>query len=146
MPLDLPGLQSSLASLFASPPADIAGCAQGWADAVGAYASGIVPTSTTVEAAQAALAGALASAFAQPSAIPALELAFAAFAASVGLGMAGYTPVPPPAPVGFAAQFSGPHPPTHAAAAQAIAGLIDTWMRTGTAILIAPPNTVMPWT
>lgn len=146
MPLDPTALQSGLESVLASPPPTAAECAQGWADAVADWASGIVPASAAVASAAAALASALASAFEAPSAVPGLESAFAAFAGAVGLGMAGYTPVPPPAPVGFAAQFSGPHPPTHAAAAQAIAGLIDTWMRTGTATLIAPPNTVMPWT
>lgn len=146
MPLALPALQSGLQAVFASPPPDAAGCAQGWADAVGAYAAGIVPPSTAVSSAKSALAGALATAFASPNAIPAMETAFTAFAASVGLGMAGFAPIPPPAPVGFAAQFGGPAPATHAAAASAIAALIDTWMRTGSATLVAPPNTLTPWT
>jgi len=145
MPLNIAALQSGLESAFASPPATVAECAQAWADAVQSWASGILPASTTVSAAAAALSGALASAFSSPAAIPGLEAAFATFAGSVGLGMAGYVPVPPPSPVGFAAQFGGPHPPTHAAAAQAIAGLLDAWMRTGTGTLVAPPNTVIPW-
>ena len=47
--------------------------------------------------------------------------------------MAGYTPTPPPGPVGFAARFAAASPATHAAAAAAMAGIIDTWMRTGSA-------------
>lgn len=145
MPLALPALQSGIENVAANPPATAAGCAQAWADAVQAYAGGIVPPSATVAAAAAALAGALTAAFQSPAAAPGMESAFAAFAASVGGGMAGFAPVPPPAPVGFASQFSGPAPPSHSAAASAIAGLIDTWLRTGSATLIAPPNTLVPW-
>ena len=145
MPLVLAALQSDLEALFAAPPATIAQCAQAWADATSSYASAIVPPSTTVAAAGATLSTALAAAFALPSAAAAMDAAFLAFATAVGLGMAGYTPVPPPAPLGVAAQIAGPKPTTHAAAATAFATLIDTWMRTGTATLIAPPFTVLPW-
>lgn len=145
MPLVVATLQSALASAFAAPSPDYVSCAQAWANAMVSYASPIVPASTTVQAAGTALAGSLASAFAAPSAIPGMESAFSAFAASVGLGMVGFAPAPPPAPVGFAQQFSGPKPATHSAAAQAIAGLIDAWMRTGLSTLLAPPNTVVPW-
>jgi hypothetical protein len=98
-----------------------------------------------VTAAAEALEGQLAAAFASPNAIPDMESAFAAFAAAVGLGMAGWTPTPPAGPVGFAGQFGGPAPETHGAAAGAIASIIDTWMRTGSATLVAPPFTVAPW-
>jgi hypothetical protein len=144
MPLALPALVAGLQSTFADPPADAAGCAQGWADAVQSWASGIVPPSTAVSAAASALAGSLASAFSNTDAASAMESAFATFAAAVGLGMAGHTPIPPAAPVGFAQQFES-KPATHAEAAQAIGGIIDAWMKTGTATLIAPPNTVIPW-
>lgn len=148
MPLALPALQSDLQSCFASPPATIAQCAQAWADAVQSYASGVVPASTTVSAAAATLSGALASAFASTSAPPLMETAFAAFALTVAGGMvaAGFAGVPPPAPVGFVAQFAGPKPGTHADAAQQIAARIDAWMKLGTATLIAPPNTPTTWT
>lgn len=74
-----------------------------------------------------------------------MESAFAAFAVTVGGGMAGYAPTPPPAPVGFAPQFAGAKPATASAAASAIASLIHAWMQTGIATLIAPPNTPQPW-
>ena len=138
-------LQLALESAFASPGPDYASCAQGWANAMVSYASPIVLASTAVSAAGTALAGALAAAFATPSAIPGMESAFHAFAASVGLGMVGFAPVPPAGPVGFAGQFAGPKPTTHGAAAQSVASLIDSWMRTGVSTLIAPPNTVVPW-
>ena len=74
-----------------------------------------------------------------------MESAFSTFAVTVGGGMAGFVPTPPPAPVGFASQFAGPKPATAAAASSAIASLIDTWMKTGLSTLVAPPNTVVPW-
>lgn|GEM_PF-2119123 len=145
MPLNLSALSSGLQSTFESPPDGYAACAQSWADAVQGWAASIVPASTTVASASAALASSLAGAFAAPSAIPGMESAFAAFAVTVGGGMAGFVPTPPPAPVGFAAQFGGAKPPTAAAAASAIASLINTWMKTGLSTLVAPPNTVIPW-
>jgi len=91
------------------------------------------------------LASSLASAFSAPNAVPGMESAFSAFAAAVGLGMAGYAPTPPAGPVGFAPYFAGADATTHAQAASEIAALIDPWMKTGIATLIAPPNTVVPW-
>jgi hypothetical protein len=147
MPLVAATLQSGLQSAFASPAPDYAGCAQAWANAVGSYAAAIAPPSATVAAAQSALSGALASAFAAPNAVPGMESAFASFAATIGAGMAGagFSAIPPPAPVGFGPQFAGPKPATHADAAGQIAALVDAWMHTGIAVLIAPPNTPQPW-
>jgi hypothetical protein len=145
MPLDLSGLKANLASLGETPPATLAAAAQAWADAMASYAAGIIPASATVSAAATTLAGALVTAFGAPAAAPGMESAFAAFAGTVGVGMAGFTAVPPPAPVGFAAQFAGPYPETHDEAGDQIGTLIDTWMKTGSATLIAPPNTVTPW-
>lgn len=148
MPLNLAALSNGLASCFADPPGDAAGCGQQWADAVKNYAAGIVPPvpAPALEAAAGVLAGALGSAFATPAAIPAMELAFTAFGATVALGMApAFAGVPPAGPVGFAAQFAGAAPETHGEAASAIAGRIDAWMKTGSATLVAPPNTVSPW-
>jgi hypothetical protein len=145
MPLNQSALSSGLQSCFANPPGGYSACAQAWADAVQSWCSSIVPPSTTVAAAAATLSGQLAGAFAAPDAVPAMESAFSAFAAAVGLGMAGYVPTPPAGPVGFGPYFAGPDASTHAQAASDIAGLIDPWMRSGVATLIAPPNTVLPW-
>jgi len=145
MPLALPALTSQLQSLFASPPATRLACARAWADACTAHAIGIVPPSTTVTTAGDALAAALTTAFDSPNAAPAMESAFAQFAAAVGLGMAGFVPVPPPGPVGFDPQFAGPKPATHADAAQQIGARIDAWLRTGISTMLAPPNTPIPW-
>lgn len=145
MPLNLASLQSSLGSLFAAPPPSAAACAQAWADAIQGYAAGIVPPSTTVAAGVAALKSALQSAFGSPSAAPGFDAAFTSYAATVAGGMLPtFTGVPPPAPLNIAAQLATTQP-THAAAAAAFAALIDAWFRTGTGVLVAPPNTVVPW-
>jgi hypothetical protein len=145
MPLASPVLASQLQTLFVSPPPDVPGCARAWANATVAYATAIVPASTTVSTAGDALAGSLASAFSSPAAAPLMEVAFLQFATAVGLGMAGFAPVPPPAPIGFAQQFAGPKPETHADAAQQVAAIIDTWMHTGVSTLLVPPFTPLPW-
>lgn len=145
MPLNPTSLQSSLGSLFANPPPGGAACAQAWADAINGYAASIVPPSTTVAAAVTALASALAAAFSSPTAAPAFDAAFTAFAVTVAAGMLPtFTGVPPPAPLNIAAQLAV-NQPTHAAAAAAFAALLDAWFRTGTAVLVAPPFTVVPW-
>lgn len=145
MPLNPAGLQGDLEAFFAAPPATRAACAQAWADAVEAYASGLVPPSTTVASAAATLASSLESAFAAPAAAPLFDAAFTAFGATVAGGQAPtFTGVPPPAPLGIASLLASPQA-THAAAAAAFATLIDTWAKTGSAVLVAPPNTVVPW-
>lgn len=146
MSLDPTALQDALLSLFSEPPPTAPECAAAWADAARAHAAGVVPPSTTVESAATTLEGLLASAFATPAAAALVDAAFSAFALTLGLGMAPlYTATPPPAPLGVATLLAASQP-THAAAAAAFASLVDTWIRTGTATLVAPPNTVVPWT
>jgi hypothetical protein len=133
MPLNSGGLQSALLAQFKAPASSAAGCAQQWADAVGNYASAVAPPSLSVSAARSALAAGLTAAFSSPLAAPGMESAFAAFAATVAAGMAPtFVGAPPPRPVGFAAMFATLSP-THEAAAAAMAALIDSWMRSGTA-------------
>jgi len=142
MPLVAADLAADLLAI--GPQPTIASAAAAWASAVGSYAADIAPTSATIAAATAALQTALASAFAQPAAATAMEAAFATFGASVGGGMAGFTPTPPAGPVGFATLFTSPIGDA-SSAALAVATAIDTWLKTGTATLIAPPNTVSTW-
>jgi len=123
-------------------------CAAEWGTAVGAYAAAIVPPSLTVSAAQASLQTALLAAFSSPfpGSLAQLELAFKTFATSVGLGMApAFVAVPPVGPVGFSAAFAPPYAPSRAEAIARLASVIDTWMRTGLATMVAPPYTVLPW-
>ena len=147
MALNLAGLTSSLTNLFAAPPSTRAACAQAWADAVSAYAAAVVPPSTTIAAASATLSTALAAAFAQPSAVAAMEVAFTAWATTVGGGMtgAGYVGFPPAGAVGFSTLF-GLQPATHAGAASSFATKINTWALTAQATLIVPPFTTITWT
>lgn len=144
MPLNLAGLQSDLEAMFSDIPAGAAACAQAWSDAFSAYAAGVVPPSTTVAAAAAAMVGPLTSAFQSPAAAAAFDAACTTFGASVAAGMLpAFTGTPPPAPLNIASLL-GSTQPTHAAAAAAFAALIDAWMRTGSAVLIPPPFTVIP--
>lgn len=146
MPVNPAALASTLAGNFANPGDSFAACAQQWSDAMVAYASAVVPPSTTVTAAGQALRSALTSAFAIPGgALPAMDPAFTTFAASVGAGMAaaGFVGAPPPSPVGFAS-LAGTLSPTHAAAAAVVSGKIQAWFVTGTATpsVGGPP---VPW-
>lgn len=143
--LDLLAMTQALEQVFATPPESASDCARGWADAVAAYATSIVPPSATVGSATTALSSALSAAFQAPDAVPGMEAAFAAFAVAVGGGMAGYAPVPPAAPVGFAALFTGAKPSTHAEAAAQVGNAIHAWLTTGVSTLVAPPNTAVPW-
>lgn len=146
MPLDPTALQSALEALFSEPPPTAAECASAWAAAARDHALGVVPPSTAVASAATALEGALASAFESPDAIAPFDAAFASFAAAVGVGMApAFAAVPPPAPLNVASLLGAPAA-SHAAAAAAFAALIDAWMKTGTATLVAPPNTLVTWT
>lgn len=145
MPLDPSALQSGLERMARNPPPSVAECARGWADAMRAYVAGITPPSSTVAAASSALTSALQGAFSSPAAAPLMEAAFASFAVTLGGGMVGFAPVPPAGPVGFAALFASPPPPSHALAAAKLTTLIDAWARRGLATMIAPPNTALPW-
>jgi len=140
MPLALPALKQGLERTFAEPAATAPLCAQGWADAVSVYAAKIVPPSTTVTTATSALSNALGTAFQTLDAVPGMEAAFKTFGAAVGLGMAGFAPVPPAGPVGFASLFSGAQPTTHAEAAARIGDAIHAWLTTGTSTLLTPPG------
>ena len=149
MPIAGPAIKSGLQSGFASGATTFAAAAMSWANAISSGTASIVPPSTTVSAAATALQGQLATAFASnsspPYSIPAMEAAFTAFGAAVGLGMLPlYAAVPPAGPVGFSSLFSSTYS-THSDAAQAISDAIVTWLQTGTASLVAPPNTVVPW-
>lgn len=140
MPVNQPGLQSALQSLFENPPPGDnpatarASAAQSWANAMQTYAATVVPPSTTVTAAAATLQTALQGAFSGDvsSILATMEVAFLAFATTVGGGMApAFVATPPPGPVGFS---SLSNQSSASAAASAWADLINTWFITGTAV------------
>jgi hypothetical protein len=151
MPLNPVALKTRLQTFFEAPPPTAPECAAKWADAMQAYSIGIVPPSVGISSAVTALTAALGAAFTgpPPSVVASVEAAFLAFATAVGVGMApAFTGVPPVVPVGFALELAkapSQWAQTHEAAATLWANKIDTWMRTGTAVLVAPPFTVTPW-
>jgi hypothetical protein len=146
MPLNPPGLESDLEALFRQPPPTAAACAQAWADAIVDYTTGVIPASTTVSGGKATLTSSLQAAFSSPDAAPGVDAAVLAFATTVAGGMAPtFTGTPPSAPLGIMSLLLLKRE-THAEAAAAFASHIDTWMKTGTATLVAPPNTVVTWT
>lgn len=150
MPLNIlaltssPGLPGAQGGNY---PGSRAAAAAHWALAMAAYASAIVPPTTTLPVARIGLEAALLTAFGAVDAAASMETAFAAFAAQLALGMApAYAAVQPPGDVGFAALFTLPRPSTRQEGVERVANAIDAWMRTGTATLAAPPNTVINWT
>lgn len=126
-------------------PATYELAAHEWATAASAWAAGILPPSTTVAAASAALESSLATAFATAYPAPLIDAAFATFAATIAVGMLPlYTATPPPAPLGIASLFTTQRS-TRQAGVAAFAAKLDAWMRTGIAVLVAPPKTSQPW-
>lgn len=145
MPLNPVSLQSALEDLFATPPLTAAECAQAWGNAVGSYAAGVIPASTTASAAATTLTAALESAFGASDAAPDFDAAFMTFATTVAGGMLpAFTGTPPAAALDVSTLLSATQP-THAAAAGAFASHIDAWMKTGTAVSVPPGVSVM-WT
>ena len=147
MPIVKAALNQGLpAAEEAAYPDSYASAAQAWASAVQSWASGVTPPSATAAAAVNTLRSALEAAFASGEAASPMDSAFLAFAAQLGAGMApAYVATPPTSPPGFASVFAQPAPSTRAEGIERIASLLDTWLRTGTAMLAAPPNTVVPW-
>lgn len=144
MPLDPAGYQQALGDL---PKASVGECAAAWASAAGDYASGILPASTGVPAAQAALQTALVGAFGgAPGAAPAvMDAAFVAFALAIGAGMLpAFVATPPAGPPGIVAFMAGGDR-TEEQFASEFASMIDTWMKTGTATP-ALGGPAVPWT
>jgi hypothetical protein len=143
---DTPGLPGAQGRAY---PASRIEAAIAWADALGAWVADIVPPSSTVSAARQQLEEALDGAFAaggQSEVAAAMEAALAAFAVTLGAGMAPLVPTPPAGPVGFVALFAAPYPSTRQEAIAAFAARLDAWIRTGFSTLPAPPGTVTPWT
>ena len=147
MTLDKSALQSDLQSLFEKPPRLESECAHLWAEAMKKFATAVGPPSTQVDLAASTMEGLLAGFAQADQAASLLEGAATKFASVVAAGMAlaptPYLGVPPAGSVGFAAIFLAPTADP-AARATALTNAVDTWMKTGTATLTAPPNTSWP--
>lgn len=124
---------------FVGWPANDAEAAQAWGDAIDAYVTGITPVSTTVAAAKAALVLGLSGLSAPGAAVALLDASFAAYAATVGGGMAPAFVAVPPLPGTFTLALSpvlvanAVPGVTGPVAVAALAACIDLWFRTGTA-------------
>lgn len=144
MPINQAAIKSGLMGTYGT----AAAAAQAWGNAVGAGIATIVPPSTTAAAAITLLKTGLTTAFGQttaPYGVPAMEQAFASFAASLALGMApAFTAVAPTTPVGFATLFNHTRS-SQDQAAQDIASAVVSWLKTGSATLNSPPGTVSTW-
>lgn len=123
--------------------------ADNWSAAVQAYVSGIIPPSTTIAPSIESFKSLMLTINPQAqNALIVLPQAFAAQAATMAGGMAGagFTGVPPAAPLNLQPAWNiGTAGGSAAQVLAAMVPLIDAWYRTGIAILIAPPNTPMPW-
>ena len=145
MALDKSQLATALQQIAENPPATHAAAAAAGSDAIATYAGDVIPATTTAASGAALLLSAFLSAFQSPDASLGMESGVLAYGATVGLGMLpAYAAVAPVAPVGFAALFAGISG-NAAAAAQNVADSIDIWIKTGTATLVAPPNTPVVW-
>lgn len=140
MPLVKATLTAALTELFEDPPDTESACADAWGEVLGDYFATIVPASSTVAAAAAELPAALAGMSDEDAALGTFVSALATFGGTVASGM-----TPPGTPPTSAAPFLTPvwetTYETDVAAAEAVAGAIDSWARTG----LSGANPFPPW-
>lgn len=136
----------SEASSFVAFPQDIPDMADKWSAAAGGYVASIFPVSTTVSVAQEAFKSRMLGI--ENTGRVTIQLAFTDMAVQIALGMtaAGYTGTPPVTPLNLEpAWLIGELGGSAADVLDMAITLIDVWIKTGTAILIAPPNTPVLW-
>ena len=117
-----------------------------WSGAIDVYAgANILPASTTAIAAKTALQSSMSLITSPAMATTQVQVSFAAYAVSIGLGMTGFLATPPPLPLDLSPVavlgFSGA---TSAACIALAATIIDTWFRTGLAAPL-PSGTPINW-
>lgn len=133
---------------FSAFPADPQDAAKKWAGAVGAYMSGVVPPSATASPAQSTFEATMLGMPPSGGGAAVIVQAFVAAAAQLALGMAPtYISTPPAAPLLLDPVFAiGSAGGSNAAVLSALCTTVDTWMRTGLAVLVAPvPPPPIPW-
>lgn len=123
--------------------------ATGWSDAINAGAIGIIPPSTTHDAAKAAMKGILMSIHHKTdSTLLTVKNGIVAYAGIMAPGMLpGFAGIPPGGPPAIDSVFL-PTDPAGAAFmdyADAVGGILASWFPTGIAIMIPTPFTPMPW-
>jgi hypothetical protein len=120
--------------------------AERWATAFDTYAKAVVPPSLTSEVAKAAFVSTFLGMNFSNGVIQ-FPLCFVNYAAALAPGMAplntGVPPIGIPifAPI-YAIGYGGG---SSAACIALLVNILDTWIKTGTATLVAPPNTVVNW-
>ena len=124
--------------------------ATGWSDAVNAGAVGIIPPSTTHDAAKAAMKGVLMSVHHQSdSTLMTLQNGIITYAGVMAPGMLpGFSGIPPAGPPAVASVFLPVDPAPGGAFldyANALGGVLAAWFPTGMAIMVPSPFTPMPW-
>ncbi len=152
MPLNLPALVDGLKKLM---DPDTAGhsfpqqneVASKWGGVVLEYAQGLIPASSTHQQARVAFEMILASVSISTGDVL-LKAAFQQYAVIAAAGQVGsqFTGVPPFIPLDFSAVYAiGNSGGSGAQCAGVMAQIINAWFLTGSAILIPPPNTLVPW-
>ena len=138
-------------STFEGSPETGAEFAQKFSSAINTYASSIVPPSTSLSAAQAALQGNLMTVGPPPGMLfpVAITTGMAAYAAALVPGMLpAFTATPPPAPIGplisAAVMPLGMGGAPASTCVTALASVIDGWFRTGLAVNNTSGVTI-PW-
>ena len=128
------------------PNSGVAEVAQNWSNAINQYASTIGPPSTTAQAAKAAMLSVLLGGEAPNSWDVIMPLAFTAYAATLGAGMAPtFSAVPPINPINLSAAWNIPKEKSFdLVRVSTLVGLIDAWFRTGQATNNSSGATV-PW-
>ena len=110
-------------------------CKTAWTEALRTKLPGINPASTTATAAADAFEAAY-----DGETLASFQAAINAMAASIGSGMTGYTAIPPATPFLPATTTDD-----HDILCQELDSQLDAWLSQGSATLVAPPNTVEPW-
>ena len=107
-----------------------------WADALNAYASQVIPVSTTSEPARLAMLTSLSDInINQQNGRIVLPQAFAAYATQLATGMTTFTGVPPLISINFDPVYAlGLLGGSSSEVLSLLVNIIDTWFRTGTAI------------
>jgi hypothetical protein len=121
--------------------------AESWSNVADILGSNVLPVSTTAKQAKAAMKNILLGLTSdEPTGILILKNAFKLYGITLALGMngGGYLGIPPVLPPMFETVLIGPS--TNAELqANLLASILVVWIKTGTAVLIAPPNTFTLW-
>lgn len=118
-----------------------------WADAINDYGQSVTPVSVSGVAARAAAYAILNVPYPTGGFISILQAALTSYATALAAGMLPlYTGVPPVTVCAVIPAFSLPLDTPIQERINSLVTIIDTWFKTGTATLVAPPNTPTTWT